>query len=209
MSNRKRTFFTSDWHCFHKNCLKFDNRPFRDIDHMHRVLIKNYNSVMNDNSICYFLGDMGLCGTANLKSIIDQLNGTKVIVLGNHDKGSNAMYSMGFDVVLYGARLKIAGELVDLTHCPLRGIKREDTTGMKGSDGTENWHNEHKHIDFSVENTGQFCLSGHIHSPNGGKSKKILGRQYDVGVVNSNYALVSLGTIESWIVKTKKDELND
>ena len=96
-----------------------------------------------------------------------------------------------------------------MTHCPLRGLYREDTSGMRNCDGTENWHNEHKNAKYSVENAGQFHLHGHIHSPNSGKSTKILGRQYDVGVPANNYCPVSIGVIESWIHTTKRNEKED
>ena len=66
----KNTYFTSDWHVGHKNCLKFDSRPFKDLDHMHRVLINNYNSTVTNNDVCYFLGDMGLGKGELLKKVI-------------------------------------------------------------------------------------------------------------------------------------------
>ena len=59
MGWRKNIYFTSDWHVGHDNVLKFDNRPFKDVDHMHRVLINNYNSTVKPDDVCYFLGDMG------------------------------------------------------------------------------------------------------------------------------------------------------
>ena len=67
----------------------------------------------------------------------------------------------------------------------------------------DNWHGEHKQTKFSTDNRGQFHLSGHIHSK---KCDKILGRQYDVGVVGNDYRPVSISKIESWITKTLKDE---
>ena len=207
-NKRKPIFFTSDWHIGHKNVITYSNRPFKDVNHMSKVLINNYNAIVSENGLCYFLGDMGICKAETLTNVISQLNGTKVLVLGNHDSRVNSMYTKGFDVVLYGARLKIAGEMVDLTHCPLRGVKREDTSQMKGCDGSENWHKEYKHTDFSVDNKGQFCLHGHIHSPNNGKSKKILGRQYDVGVDANNYRPISISAIESWVARTLQKNKN-
>jgi len=203
--NRKKTYFTSDWHLFHENSLVFDKRPFRDIPHMHKTLINNYNSTVRPEDVCYFLGDMGQQQTENLKTVIDQLNGTKVFIVGNHDKGYQAMYNCGFDLVQHGAMMVIAGEKVTMTHCPLRGVYREDCSKMKGKHPTdyENWHGElrKKHQMCSIEDFGQFHLHGHIHSPNGGKSKKILDKQYDIGVVANKYRPVSISTIESWIAK--------
>ena len=109
MSKRKQTFFTSDWHIGHQNSIVFDQRPFRDLDHMHTVLINNYNASVPKDGVCYFLGDMGLSSSGLIKSIIDQLNGTKVLIVGNHDKGYQAMYDNGFDVVMHSSVLYIAG----------------------------------------------------------------------------------------------------
>lgn len=202
-TKRKPIFFTSDWHLGHENAIKFDSRPFQDLEQMHRALIRNYNNQVPENGICYFLGDIVTCSSELAKSILDQLNGTKVCIVGNHDKGMNAMYGCGFDVVLNAATLYIANEKVTLSHCPLKGVYREDTKGMHGATGLENWHGENKNTAFTVENEGQFHLHGHIHSPNGGKSSKIEGRQFDVGVPANKYTPVHISAIESWISKTK------
>jgi calcineurin-like phosphoesterase family protein len=207
MSNgQKPTFYTADWHLGHANSIIFDKRPFDDLDHMHSFLIKNYNAQVPENGICYFLGDIATHSSELTKSILSQLNGTKVIIRGNHDKPSNALYAMGFDVVLNSATIYIAGQRVTMSHCPLRGVYREYTEGMVGAVAGENWHGESRHIAFSVANEGQFHLHGHIHSPNGGKSKKILGRQYDVAIPANGYKPVSMSTIESWIIRTISSE---
>jgi calcineurin-like phosphoesterase family protein len=205
MSN---TFFTSDLHIGHKNCIALDKRPFTDLEHMHRVLVNNYNSSVKPGDVCYFLGDVGLCAKNILKDVISQMNGTKVLVCGNHDKGANAMKTAGFDVVLYGASLVIANELVTMSHCPLIGVFREDVTDMKGSAPGELWHGETRHSRYySTVDRGQYHLHGHIHSPNGGKSVKILDKQYDVGVVANNYRPVSISDIESWISLHKQGKV--
>ena len=202
---RTGIYFWSDLHIGHANVLKFDNRPFKDLDHMHEVLINNYNSTVPENGICYFIGDIGLGKTDIVNKVISRMHGIKILILGNHDKGTEAMLKAGFCAVMYGATLQIAGKRVTLSHCPLLGVYREDTAGMKGSEGVENWHGENrlKQRIFTTTDEGQFHLHGHIHSPNGGKSKKILGKQYDVGVAANDYRPVSISVIESWIAKYK------
>ena len=203
MANRKAIYFTSDTHYFHEKSIEFDKRPFQDIEHMHRVMVNNYNAVVPENGVCYFLGDFGMGPAKEMKELVNSLNGTKVLVLGNHDKKHNSMYNMGFDVVVNSASIKIAGEIVTMSHCPLRGIVREDTSSMRGTVEGEHWHGESRHTDYSVENFGQYHLHGHIHSPNRGRSKTILDKQFDIGVVANNYRPVSISVIESWIAKDK------
>lgn len=202
---KKKLYFTSDWHIGHKNVIDFDNRPFNDLYEMHESLIKNFNKYVPKYGITYFLGDMGLCSNGLLKSVIDRLNGMKVLVRGNHDGKQDSMYNAGFDLVIDKAQITIGKNIITMSHCPLKGVFREDTSDMKGPTKGENWHKEYKYANsFSFEDFGQIHLHGHIHSPNGGKSKKILGRQYDVGVAANNYCPVSIGMVQSFIADLDK-----
>jgi calcineurin-like phosphoesterase family protein len=106
---------------------------------------------------------------------------------------------------MHNATIVIHNERVTMSHCPLLRVYREDTSDMKGGKEGEMWHGEFRHARFSVEDKGQFHLSGHIHSPNGGKSKTILGRQMDVGLPGNNYRPVHISKVESWIMKTIKE----
>jgi len=206
--NRRHIVFTSDWHVGHKNILKFCLRPYENLDEMHHALIKNYNANTHDSTVGYFLGDMGICSQAVLKEVVDQLRGTKVLILGNHDRQTQSMYNAGFDVVMYGAKIMIQGELVTLTHCPLRGLPREDCSNMKNHNPGDNWHGESrpKHQPYMIDRHDGFHLHGHIHSPNKGRSTKIADKQYDVGVDANNYRPVQMSTIESFITKVKENE---
>lgn len=201
----KNTYFSSDWHIGHEKVLEYNNRPFINLKHMHRVLINNYNNTVKPNDICYFLGDMGLTKGDEIKKVIKRLNGTKILILGNHDKkGKQFWYSAGFDLVMYGAKLYINHHEVTLSHCPLYGVKREDTSHINGSEN-ENWHREEKHTKkgHSFPDWGQFHLHGHTHAPNN-ETKVALGHQYDVGVDGNSYTPVSISKIESWIALTLK-----
>jgi len=165
---------------------------------MHQVLINNYNAAVRDTDICYFLGDFAMGTVDQIKSIVDQLNGTKVIVLGNHDRGAAAMVRCGFDVAVNMASIVVAGKVVTMTHCPLRGVYREDVTNMRGSEVGNNWHGEHKHFQYSVPDFGQYHLHGHTHKT---PEERVLNRQWDVGVRANGYKPVSSSHIESWIAR--------
>ena len=205
MSQRRGIYFTSDWHVGHANVIKYDKRPFKDVEHMHRVLINNYNAIVGEGDVCYFVGDMGLCKFDTLKNIVSQLNGTKILILGNHDRNMESMYKVGFDVVMYGAVLWIAKENVTISHCPMIGAFAEDTTGMKGTEEGDNWYGEtrERFQKFSTINNGQFHLHGHSHV---GPENTINGRQYNVNVTCNKYRPVHISKIESWIAITKKAE---
>jgi len=208
MNRVAKTYFWSDLHLGSSNLIRFDKRPFNSVDHMHRVLINNYQSIVAPKSVCYFIGDIG--NKYAVREIIPQMtNGTKVLIRGNHDKrlSDNFLYSYGFDVILYRADITIAKEPVTLTHCPFLGVFREDVTGMNGAKEGDNWHGESWHGLYSCKDDGQFLLHGHIHSgPHRGDKKTIQDRMWDVGVAANNYRPISISKIESWITKYKKGE---
>ena len=139
--NIKPTFFTSDWHIGHEKSLQFDERPFSNLDEMHKSLIARYNATVPDSGICYFIGDVGN-KTEDIRKVVSQLKGTKVLISGNHDHGVTTMYNCGFDVVIYSATIYIGDNRITMSHCPLLGIPREDTSGMRGSKPGDNWHGE-------------------------------------------------------------------
>lgn len=195
-----KQFVTSDLHLGHEKSLIYDHRPFKDLFDMHRVIVNNYNSTVGKDDTCYVLGDVGWKDA--FKEIIPKLNGTKVLVLGNHDASKNAMYEAGFDVVLNGAMVTIGKSIITMTHCPLRGIVREtainqDNEPMKNFKEGDHWHGESRHKEFSFPDFGQFHLHGHTHRRPGNEVKA--GKQWDIGVVGNNYRPVSFSQIESWI----------
>jgi calcineurin-like phosphoesterase family protein len=206
--SRKQIFFSSDWHIGHANSIVFDKRPFNDLDHMHRTLVSNFNKKVPVGSLTYFLGDMATHSASLTKTVMDQLNGIKILVVGNHDKNYESCYNAGFDVVMNQATIYIQKQRVTLSHCPLLGVFRENTSSMKGTIEGELWHGESRHKRFSVADTGQFHLHGHIHSPNGEKSERILGRQFDVGLPGNKYRPVHVSEIESFIMRYLNDNIS-
>lgn len=210
---RRKIFFTSDWHLFHNNCLNFDNRPFQSVNHMHEVIIKRFNNTVPVHGVTYVLGDVGIIKDKDkMKEIISRLNGTLVLVRGNHDKGFNAMYELGFDVVIDKAQIRIGENILTMSHCPLVGVPRENTEGFKKHDGTENWHGEKWHNDnYSFPDFGQFHAHGHIHARGLKKNGRLVvdGRQWDVGVCGNNFTPVTLSQIESWMGKYNQENKGD
>jgi calcineurin-like phosphoesterase family protein len=197
-------YLTSDFHWGHSNSIIYDKRPFKDVNHMNRVLINNYNSCVHEGDTCYFLGDIGFTKDENFAKMVAELNGTKILILGNHDKGAAAMKRLGFDVVLNMAAITVAGHLLTMTHCPLRGVWREDTSNMKGTKPGDNWHGESKHFNLSLPDMGQYHAHGHCHAGPANNTPVTTHNQWDVGVVGNNYRPVSLSAIESWIAKNNK-----
>lgn len=85
----RNVFFTSDFHLFHTNVLRFDNRPFTDVYEMHDVITNNWNSIVKPNDVVIYLGDLSFSranDNATVEALVKKLNGTVHFILGNHDK---------------------------------------------------------------------------------------------------------------------------
>ena len=100
-----KVFVISDTHFYHKNIIRYCNRPFESIEEMNAALIKNWNDTVNYDDIVIFCGDFCFCRTAEKKevttAITEQLNGHKVIVKGNHDFKQLKYTDCGWDGEFY------------------------------------------------------------------------------------------------------------
>lgn len=79
------TWFTSDTHYFHKNIIKYSNRPYASVEEMNKGLIENFNKKVKPEDKWYHLGDFGFAHPDQLRDIKRQLNGDGELILGNHD----------------------------------------------------------------------------------------------------------------------------
>lgn len=83
----QKIFFSSDQHFGHRNVVKFCNRPYADEKEMGKALIENWNNVVGPDDIIVTMGDFfWFNDSQSIKKVVNQLNGTIYIVLGNHDK---------------------------------------------------------------------------------------------------------------------------
>lgn len=80
-------YYISDLHFYHSNIIKMCNRPFHDVDVMNQILIDNWNTTVTNSDTVYFLGDFSFkCNQNQADKILEQLNGKKYFIKGNHDK---------------------------------------------------------------------------------------------------------------------------
>lgn len=93
-----RVFFISDLHFGHKRILEFAG-PLRDGDdvteHDH-ILVTRWNATVHKRDLVYVCGDV--CMHDNL-DIIDELNGRKILIRGNHDNFKIGEYLKHFEDV--------------------------------------------------------------------------------------------------------------
>lgn len=80
-------WFSSDWHLSHENVLAWSSRPFKTIDDMNKVIIKNTINAVNPGDDFYFLGDLSWDQNVT-KDFFAQwpYNANFHWILGNHEK---------------------------------------------------------------------------------------------------------------------------
>lgn len=83
------TYFSSDFHLGHANVIRFDKRPYRDVNEMNEAIIKHCMTTLTSNDSFYYLGDWALDHHRKADSYMATLaeSGAKLFFIkGNHDK---------------------------------------------------------------------------------------------------------------------------
>jgi len=181
VDDNKDVYFISDFHLYHKNIIRFDNRPFisengeADLEAMHKTIEANWNSVVKDNDVVFYLGDLCFSKPELARDFLFALNGKIHYIMGNHDKYK--------DISSYG-RFESISDLVDLK--------------ISGNDIKENINFVLCHYPIYSWNRahhGSYMIHGHSHmglsDGDFHKDKRI----FDVGCNGWNYTPVSYKTI--------------
>lgn len=79
-------YFISDLHFGHNNIRKFERTQFADIDKHDQFIIDSINKRVKITDILWILGDVGN------PEMLRHLNGTKYLIMGNHDRRSLKEY---------------------------------------------------------------------------------------------------------------------
>ena len=131
-----KVFFISDLHLGHKNIINFSKewRYGETIEEHDRWIVTQWNSVVSKNDVTYVLGDIAF--NDDRLPLLDEMNGRKVLVLGNHD-----IFKME-DYKKYFYKIKWFGTYKGfwISHCP---IHPAELRGKKNIHG----HVHHNSID--------------------------------------------------------------
>ncbi len=113
-----KDFFIADTHFGGESIRRYENRPFASAEEMDEKLIENWNSVVSAEDTVYVLGDFSEYGADDYaetdlseaegadskkvhkdQAILSRLNGTKILVMGNHDnhRTPEEWRQLGFD----------------------------------------------------------------------------------------------------------------
>lgn len=203
------TYFTSDLHFGHARIIELCGRPFASADEMDRALIARWNAVVAETDTVWVLGDYALGNRRRALSYLAELNGRKLLVIGNHDacdplstdgwKKVSEYQAAGFDAVLPWSRFKLppvregeAGRKVLLSHFPYDG----------DSHGTD------RHVQARLRDLGDVLLHGHVHDEFRIRRSKGTGAvQINVGVDRWDFAPVAASTLAQLIADVEAERV--
>ena len=155
---------------------------------MHEELIKRFNSKVGPNDSTYFLGDFAFINRVeSLQELLNQLNGKKTLIIGNHDKKPSRMMAAGFDAVFNTATLRIAQKSVMLCHYPYAPAWYKRWRIPKHA---------LRYMNRRPPRTCEWLIHGHTHNPSKMSAK---GKTIHVGVDAWDYYPVSIREIEALI----------
>lgn len=164
-------YFISDTHFGHANICNFTRddgsklRPFNSVEENDECIIENWNKLVKPKDKIYHLGDV-VINRKSLK-ILEKLNGTKVLIKGNHDIFKLDDYSKYFKDIRSVHR--ICNKYI-LSHIPIHDACLNDK-----------YINVHGHLHYRC-----------IVNQDGTLNKKYL----NISVEMTDYAPVNVGWIE-------------
>lgn len=155
----KEIYFWGDQHFRHSNAYKFPSkdgdrkmRPFASMEECELLMVENYNKIVNDDDIVYFLGDVILDRKGSeILSLMKK--GAKHLILGNHDnKGDVSFYRQYFDKI-YGVVYKPKIKSI-LTHVPIHPYLLGPQAYLNGESRFDYSLHGHLHDNHVLTNEG-------------------------------------------------------
>jgi calcineurin-like phosphoesterase family protein len=114
-----KIFYISDTHFGHENVIKFDKRPFENVQEMNEGMMANWNSVVNKDDLVYILGDFMWKFKDEDFDFVKKLNGRKRLIKGNHDKCHGSNFKRLFEAINDYEVIKDGDRTVVMSHFPM------------------------------------------------------------------------------------------
>ena len=168
-------YYISDLHIGHKNAIRFDERPFSDIDEMESEIIKRWNAKVTADDDVYILGDVFYRYKKDRAEFLKKLCGRLHLIIGNHD----------FDIIKNEAALACF-ESVD----KLRQIV---------DDGRRVVMCHYPIISWNMKHFGAYHVYGHVHTNVTEETMFMMKqeRAFNAGCMLNNYEPCTLSELEN------------
>ena len=176
-----KTYITSDLHFGHANIMKFcpetRARFNNDVSYMNEAMVIEWNSIVQPEDTVYILGDVAFMPASKAASYVNRLNGTKILIEGNHDRKAlnDPMFRAAFKEVHKYHHINYNGTFVTMFHYPIA-----------------EWDQMHR---------GSVHFHGHLHGNTSGMEKF---RCIDVGMDATGCIVIQM---EDAITRAMKGEI--
>lgn len=91
-SKAKRALLIGDTHFGDADIIRYERPQFKNVSEMDNFLIEQWNSCVTDDDAVFVLGDFSLHPFEKTQKICDKLNGTTILIKGNHDLHDDDFY---------------------------------------------------------------------------------------------------------------------
>ena len=190
-------FFISDPHFFHEAIIRFCNRPFKDVHEMNDTLIRNWNNKVGKDDTVFILGDFCFGGSGAWSFILNNLNGRKHLLIGNHDmKNLRQGFMKLFDSVSFQQSIYVGDQFIYLNHFPFLCYagsyrKQKPVWQLFG-------HLHSQDIHYNIEDIEDPEVK-EILKKDFARLKYLFPYQYDVGVDKNNFTPISFNEVKEKI----------
>ena len=89
---------------------------------MNEHLVTNFNETVGPNDISIWGGDIGFKGDKEVNNLLDQCNGYKILIIGNHDFNGKKLRKMNFNEVHLSYLINTPDVALFFTHYPMYNI---------------------------------------------------------------------------------------
>lgn len=175
---------------------------------MREIMVTNWNGVIGEEDTVFVLGDAVMGKRQDSLEVFSRLNGTKVLVPGNHDdchpmykdkvsyERKLEMYTSVFDVTLIHSdswmiRDEVSDTTINMCHFPYLEPKKLDYQGRDFSE-------------WQLEDDGKVLLCGHVHDTWAEKRTPQGTLMINVGVDVRNFTPISFEQVLA-ITNSQKD----
>lgn len=116
-------WITSDTHWSHTNIIRYQNRPFVDVEEMDKSLFRGWRETVKPDDTIIHLGDVCFkWSKERTTSILASLPGHKILIMGNHDRSHSPNWwkEVGFEEVyskpfIYKEKYVLSHEEIDFS----------------------------------------------------------------------------------------------
>ena len=157
-------YFIADTHFGHKNILKLCKRPFSTQEEMEKQLVENWNRKVKNNDTIYIIGDL-FWDCYSAERILPNLNGKKVLILGNHDESWVNKFDISKHFISISTLLntRIDNRFVTLCHYPMLEWKGSNKEGSSKQSYLIHGHIHNKvKPEYSLLNKNEHCLNAGV-----------------------------------------------